>query len=60
MNKLVTCNSCSYQGDIFTFLPTASVYSDIRCPKCGSTSNSHNEEYQKKLFENMNKMKGEL
>ena len=45
----VRCESCRYIGAIDTFPPTASIYSDIRCPKCSSTNNKHNDEYLRRL-----------
>lgn len=49
------CIACSYVGDIETFPPAMSVYQDIRCPKCGSTNNEHNSEYQMRLMQRMKK-----
>lgn len=43
--KIVTCQSCGYNGDIITYLPSMSATADCKCPKCGSTNNHHNDEY---------------
>jgi len=43
------CAGCGYRGDISTFEPTASVFTDVRCPYCGSTNNEHNAEYLRRL-----------
>lgn len=45
----VVCRSCGYSGAIDTYLPSASMYSDCRCPKCGSTNNDHNSGYATEL-----------
>ncbi len=47
--SLVICNACHYSGSIDTFLPSMSINSDCRCPKCKSTDNNHNDEYRKHL-----------
>jgi Zn finger protein HypA/HybF involved in hydrogenase expression len=49
----VLCKACRYIGDIETYEPAMSVYQDIRCPKCHSTSNDHNLAYQDCLLERM-------
>jgi len=41
--EVIKCDSCNYEGNIDTYEATASLYSDIRCPKCGSTNNKHNQ-----------------
>lgn len=51
----VACRACSYEGAIDTYAPCFSVYNDIRCPKCGSTNNQHNSDYQKRLQAEMAK-----
>jgi hypothetical protein len=44
----ILCNACGYSGTIDTYDPClTSMWNDCRCPKCGSTSNKHNEDYQK-------------
>ena len=48
--KVVICKSCGYEGQIITFPVAMSVYKDISCPRCGSTNNVHNNEYQKNLL----------
>lgn len=55
MKEKVTCNRCGYTDIVENYHPTASVYTDIRCPKCGSTDNKHNEKYLKRLYEAMEK-----
>ena len=45
----VLCESCDYYGDIDTYTPSYSVYSDIRCPQCSSTNNKHNQVYLERL-----------
>lgn len=50
---MIKCLSCGYEGEIGTYWPTVSIYSDIRCPQCGSTSNAHNREYSKQLHAKM-------
>lgn len=47
----VECKMCHYKGAISTFPPATSVYNDIVCPRCGSTYNDHNAEYQRRLQE---------
>lgn len=47
--ETVLCRSCGYEGTIDTFEPCFSVYNDCRCPKCGSTNNQHNSDYQAQL-----------
>jgi len=47
--KTVKCDTCGYEGGVDTYKPTISIYSDIRCPECGSTNNRHNSEYLKDL-----------
>ncbi len=42
----LACDSCQYEGDIDTFIPSMSIDSDCRCPLCGSTDNKHNSEYR--------------
>ena len=53
MSEIVKCRSCNYEGEVNMYSPCASPYQDIRCPKCGSTNNEHNSEYQKRLFKRM-------
>lgn len=55
--KKVLCESCGYFGDIDTYEPSMSIYSDCRCPKCYSTNNQHNSEYQKMLNKAFNDLK---
>lgn len=50
MAEVVVCRACGYQGRIDTYLPCLTVNNDCKCPKCGSTNNQHNTEYQKTLF----------
>jgi len=45
----VTCISCGYTGSKDTYIVSLSLYSDIRCPKCGSTDNEHNDDYRERL-----------
>lgn len=47
--EIVICRACGYQDDIRTFHPALSAYNDIKCPKCGSTNNQHNTEYQRRM-----------
>lgn len=56
-NEQVTCRSCGYVGEIGSYAPCFSIYNDIRCPKCGSTSNQHNSDYQDRLSEAMREHK---
>lgn len=49
-HDVVVCKACGYDGSISTYQPTASVYTDIRCPRCGSTSNEHNSRYTSELL----------
>ena len=58
-NNEVKCKRCGYSGDISSYHPTISVYSDIRCPECGSTNNEHNSEYLRRLSEAMRTSKSE-
>jgi predicted Zn-ribbon and HTH transcriptional regulator len=51
--NLEVCRECGYKGAIETFPPAVSVYSDVRCPECGSTNNQHNSDYLKDLMEKM-------
>lgn len=44
-SKIVVCQACGYSGALDTYKASLSVYSDCRCPKCGSTNNQHNREY---------------
>jgi hypothetical protein len=53
----VNCMACGYSGDISTYRPSLSVYSDCRCPNCGSTSNAHNDRYLADMQEAMCKTK---
>jgi hypothetical protein len=46
---MIKCDSCGHEGEIHTFHPSMSPYSDIRCPKCNSTNNAHNSQYMKDL-----------
>ena len=55
--NIILCESCGYKGSVDTYHPTASVYSDVRCPKCGSTNNEHNESYQDNLLKAMSTLK---
>lgn len=45
------CKACGYNAPLKTYMPTASVYSDVCCPNCGSTNNAHNAEYLRRLQE---------
>lgn len=54
MNTEIVCNSCGFKDTIDKYHLSMSVYSDIRCPECGSTNNEHNTEYQTRLFKAMN------
>jgi len=49
----IVCKACGYTGNIETYAPSMGIYSDIRCPKCGSTSNDHNSNYLKELNDAM-------
>lgn len=51
------CRTCGYTGAIETFEPSMSVYSDCRCPKCGSTNNEHNSNYLRDISAAMNDLK---
>lgn len=57
MSEHIVCLTCDYQGPISTFSPTMSPYSDIRCPKCGSTNNEHNSEYLDRTLKAINDFK---
>jgi len=50
---MVTCLRCGYEGEEETFDVCFSVYNDLRCPKCRSTNNKHNAEYQDALLSSM-------
>lgn len=52
-NNIIHCDTCGYEGEISTYTPSMSIYSDIRCPECESTNNKHNSEYMDKLNEAM-------
>lgn len=54
-NTKIYCYSCDFWGEIDEYNPCVSIYNDIRCPKCGSTDNKHNAEYQDRLSKAMNK-----
>lgn len=56
MKTKILCESCKFFGEISEYNPSMSLYSDIRCSKCGSTNNQHNSDYHKRLDE---AMKGE-
>lgn len=43
------CNACGYSAPINTYEPTMSIYTDCRCPSCGSTDNEHNAAYAENL-----------
>lgn len=45
----VLCRACGYSGAIDTYEPSLAVYSDCRCPKCGSTNNQHNSAYMEQI-----------
>lgn len=49
----VTCRSCGFVACVSEYVPSFSVYNEIRCPKCGSTNNEHNTKYQLRLSEAM-------
>lgn len=49
-SSAVLCRSCGYEGNIETYDPCISPYNDCRCPKCGSTNNQHNDDYQENLY----------
>lgn len=51
--SVVNCHRCQRSFELKDAKPSFSVYSDIRCPFCGSTDNAHNSEYARVLFQNM-------
>jgi phage FluMu protein Com len=55
LSQVVHCRSCNYFGVLESFAPCYSVYNDIKCPKCGSTNNEHNAQYQRQLNAAMHK-----
>ena len=55
--NIVLCKSCGYRDSVDAYYPTVSIYSDVRCPKCGSTDNEHNEHYQDNLLKAMDNLK---
>lgn len=50
----ILCESCGYSGVIDTYLPSMSPTADCRCPKCGSTNNQHNADYNDRLHKAWN------
>lgn len=44
----VKCNECEWTGDADDCPPSLSIYSDLRCPKCGTT-NLDTSDVNKKL-----------
>jgi len=48
--EIVICDACKYQGDIRTFNQASDAKNDVSCPKCGSTCNQHNIDYQAKMM----------
>ena len=53
--NVVVCGSCGYAGMIDTYHPSFGMYSDCRCPKCGSTDNEHNAKYSRMIQESFKK-----
>lgn len=50
------CLACGHKSDIENWPASMSVYSDIRCPECGSTNNKHNSVYTDRLLDRMRKV----
>lgn len=58
--KDVICESCNYVGPLDSYRPNLSGMSDIRCPKCNSTNNEHNNQYLDNIYKAMNCKHGNL
>jgi hypothetical protein len=53
--SVVECLECGFEGPPEAFQAALSVYQDLACPKCGSTHNEWNAEYQNGLLESVTK-----
>ncbi len=54
-NNIHVCNRCHFRGTMGNFDPSMGLYSDIKCPDCGSTDIDINFEYSKRMSEAMRK-----
>jgi len=51
--KIHGCRRCYYEGTVETFDPSFGLYSDIKCPKCGSTNIEMNDDFSKQITDEM-------
>ena len=52
-NDNIICDFCGFAGNVAEFDPSMSAYSDIRCPKCRSANNQHNQDYMERITKKM-------
>lgn len=48
--EFVKCKDCGFRDKYHNFKSCKSIWQDILCPKCGSTNNDSNDNYQNIVF----------
>lgn len=51
----ILCERCLHSYKLKDFIPSLGVYNDINCPNCGSTKNTHNREFSRRIQDGLKK-----